>query len=93
MQLLNEDKMIGALRKIEDEKSDNESDAEINSMILNDEERKLKTLLWNNLNKQYLEEQHKKKKDKKVKNHKTLKVNIEASKISYLIYIEKPTFA
>ena len=62
---MNEDKMIGALRKIEDEKSNNESDAEINSMILNDEERKLKTLLWNNLNKQYLEEQHKKKKEEK----------------------------
>jgi transcription factor IIIB 90 kDa subunit len=32
-------------------------DEEINSLILTEEERKLKTILWNNLNKEWIQEQ------------------------------------
>jgi transcription factor IIIB subunit 2 len=40
-------------------------DAEIDQLILTEEERKLKTLLWNNLNKEWIQEQQKKKREKK----------------------------
>ena len=36
-------------------------DAEIDQLILTEEERKLKTILWNNLNKEWILEQQEKK--------------------------------
>lgn len=42
-------------------------DAEIDQLILTEEERKLKTILWNNLNKEWILEQQEKKRQKKEK--------------------------
>ena len=42
-----------------------EDDPEINQMILTEDEKKLKTLLWNNLNKEWIKDQKEKKRLKK----------------------------
>ena len=54
----------GQLEKLSNYDS-NSDDEEINQLILNEDEKKLKTILWNNLNKEWLEEQAAKKKKKR----------------------------
>lgn len=55
------------LSEEKEEISDIDDDEEINQLILTEEERKLKTILWNNLNKDWIKEQQEKKRLKKEK--------------------------
>ena len=45
-------------------------DAEINQLILSEDEKRLKTIIWNSLNKEWIQEQKQKKRDKKAKSKK-----------------------
>ena len=53
-------------------------DEEIDKMILTDEERRLKKIIWDNLNKDWLKEQKKKKRERKEKR----KLQATAKKVS-----------
>ncbi len=58
-----------ALQAIDDDED------EINKLILSPEERRLKTIIWNNLNKDWIEEQREKRRKKKEERKKNTKKN------------------
>ena len=61
---------------VKHESSDSDADSpEINQLILTADERKLKTIIWNNLNKDWIKEQHEKKRKKKEERKQKLKNN------------------
>ncbi|CDW72004.1 transcription factor iiib 90 kda subunit [Stylonychia lemnae] len=84
-----------ALRSFEDndgvETLSDVDDAEIDQLILTEEERKLKTILWNNLNKDWIQEQYEKKRLKKEKRKLKNQGNKKSKQIKKQLIVRNAT--